>query len=112
MVFSDYKSYFPSSPPLLPFINIGVNRLESFQKAFKLLEFEGDLLSLTYYAFGARPIFTELLMILLLALYEGVYVSETLTPPFKTIPHNLRSLPESFIDSTTLINATPINTTL
>ncbi len=94
MVSSDYKSYFPSSPPLLPFIQIGPNRLESFQKAFNLLEFEGDLLSsLLPSLFGSRPILTELLMILLLALYEGVYVSETLTPPFKTIPHNLKNLP-------------------
>ena len=107
MVSSDYKSWYPSSKPLLPFYPSSAFSLDSFQKAFKLLEFEGDLFSLTYYAFGPRPIFSELLMILLFALYEGVYVSETLTPPFETVPHNLRSLPESFIDSTTLINATP-----
>jgi len=110
MVSSDYKSYFPSSDPLLPsplLPLLSPYSLESFQKAFNLLGFKGDLFTLTYYAFSPRPIFTELLMILLLALYEGVYVSDTLTPPFKTFRHNLRSLPESFIDSTTLINATP-----
>ena len=94
MVSSDYNSYFRSSQPLLPFINIGPTKLWSFQKAFNLLEFKGDVLSsLLPSLFGSRPIFTELLMILLLALYEGVYVSETLTPPFKTIPHNLKGLP-------------------
>jgi len=96
MVSSDYKSWYPSSPPLLPsplLPLLSPYSLESLQKAFNLLGFKGDLFTLTYDTFSLRPVFTELLMILLLALYEGVYVSETLTPPFKTFPHNLQSLP-------------------